>query len=127
MIDVHSIDDPVGFDRGKMMYKSFEPLKKSESCDACLKLAHIDVYGPLPVKSIEQKRYFLKLVDDYTQMSICNFLQRKFKVNRIKLTFEEFFEGQTEEKVKRLHFDSGSEYDSQILIDYLEQRAILSE
>lgn len=120
--NVHIEDVCVGCDGGKMVNRSFKPLKKSHRVDARLQLVHNNVYGPLLVKSIGQTRYFLTYFDNYARMSFVHFLNIKSELYRRMRNFVEFVETKTEENVKHLCKYSGGMYNSQALVNYLKQR-----
>ena len=62
--------------RGKQLRSSFK-LKKMVSTSRPCELLHIDLYGPMRVRSIRGKSYILVIVDDYSRCMWVNFLKDK--------------------------------------------------
>nr|GFA85512.1 retrovirus-related Pol polyprotein from transposon TNT 1-94 [Tanacetum cinerariifolium] len=71
---------------GKANRKSFHT-KLTPSSKRWLQLLHIDLCGPMRVASINGKRYFLVIVDDYSRYTWTHFLKSKDETPEILIDF----------------------------------------
>src|SRR5687768_11835327 len=62
--------------RGKQVRSSFKPKKMVSTSRPC-ELLHIDLCGPMRVRSIRGKSYILVTVDDYSRFTWVDFLKDK--------------------------------------------------
>ena len=63
---------------GNMKKSSFK--SKTQTYDDILELVHIDLCGPIGVKSYYGDKYFILCVDDYSRMTIVIYLKQKSNV-----------------------------------------------
>nr|GEV11460.1 hypothetical protein [Tanacetum cinerariifolium] len=61
---------------GKSKKKSDKP-KSEDTNQEKLYLLHMDLYGPMPVESVNGKKYILVIVDDYSRFTWVKFLRSK--------------------------------------------------
>nr|GEX93449.1 hypothetical protein [Tanacetum cinerariifolium] len=61
---------------GKSTKKSYKP-KSEDTNQEKLYLLHMDLCGPMRVKSVNEKKYILVIVDDYSQFTWVKFLRSK--------------------------------------------------
>ncbi|CAI7742287.1 unnamed protein product [Closterium sp. NIES-54] len=98
---------------------------------APLQTLHIDVWGPARVSGQRHERYFLLVVDDYTQYTTVFPLRSKGEVvdvlipwiRTVRLQLRERFG--TDLPVLRLHFVRGGEFSSDLLRDFCRGEGIL--
>ncbi|CAI7858332.1 unnamed protein product, partial [Closterium sp. NIES-54] len=85
---------------------------------APLQTLHMDVWGPAPVGGMDQERYFLLVVDDYTRYTTVFPLQRKADVSGVLIPWIHATRRQLRKRfgrdfpVLRLHSDRGGEFSS---------------
>lgn len=84
--------------------------KNGSRATKLLELVHTDVCGPLPIRSNGGCRYFLTLIDDYTRKVFVYLLKSKNQAYQCFVDFKQMVENQTEQKIKTLRSDNGTEY-----------------
>jgi transposase InsO family protein len=77
---------------------------------APLELVHADICGPTRTPSLNNKRYFLLFVDDYTRMMWIYFLDQKSEAFTFFLQFKALVERQSGYQMKTLRTDRGGEF-----------------
>ncbi|GJX78067.1 retrovirus-related pol polyprotein from transposon TNT 1-94 [Tanacetum coccineum] len=71
---------------GKAKRKYFHT-KTTPSSKRQLQLLHMDLYGPMRVESINGKKYFLVIVDDYSRYTWTHFLRSKDETPEVLIDF----------------------------------------
>ena len=61
---------------GKQIKSTFKNKGNIQS-DRCLELLHMDLFGPIPITSLEGMRYTLVVIDDYSRFTWVVFLNSK--------------------------------------------------
>lgn len=87
-------------------------------------LIHIDLYGPLPVKTPSGKRYIINFVDDYSRHCQLFLLAKKSEASTVITNYVENCITQFNQVPKIFRSDRGGEYLSHQVSDYLETRGI---
>lgn len=101
------------------------PFKTSETRAAkILQLIHSDLCGPMEKKSIGRARYMLTFSDDFSRKLFVYFLAEKSKVLDTFIEFKKLIENQTDEKIKILRTDNGTEYVSKRFEEVLKRSGI---
>ena len=85
-----------------------------------LDLVHNYVCGPMRIKGLEGKLYFMILVDEYTRMAWVCFLKKKSEAFEHFVIFKEMVENENELKLNTLRSDNGGEFTSNKLWNYCE-------
>ncbi|KAL4569135.1 hypothetical protein LXL04_024766 [Taraxacum kok-saghyz] len=80
------------------------------SCTKPFKLIYYDVWGPLPMFSINGNRYFVLSVDDYTKFVWIYFLSTKSQVLQTFNNFRTMIKTQFGYEIKSFQSDWGSEF-----------------
>ena len=93
---------------GKMHRLPFP--KTAWRAQAPLELVHADICGPTRTPSLNDNRYFLLFVDDYTRMMWVYFLKQKSEAFNVFLQFKAFAEKQSGSKMKTLKTDRGGKF-----------------
>lgn len=111
---------------GKQVRSTF----KSKGCNSSTKLLdllHIDLFGPIPVKSIGGMRYTLVIVDYYSRYTWVIFLPFKYQIalNLIKILKRLQTEKST--VIDRIRSDRGTEFLNKTLGSYLDDQGIIHE
>lgn len=100
---------------------------KSRRATEKLQRVHMDICGPMHVRSMGGNKFFLLLVDDYTRMTWVYFLQSKSEAFECFLKFQAAVERETVLKVKVLRSDRGGEFLSREFNDHCERSGIQRE
>lgn len=88
---------------------------------------HSDICGPMSVPTFGGRRYFAVFVDDKTRLGVVSFLNQKSDYPTHFANFRTGIELQTNEKVKILRSDNGSEFTSKQFVDYCAKNGIKQE
>jgi len=88
------------------------PFKKSgiKRSQSILGLVHSNVCGPVNVPSVGGTCYFLTFTDDYTRHTAVYFLRSKSEVPDKFAEYKALVENQTNQRIKVLRSDNGTEY-----------------
>ncbi|KAI3797394.1 hypothetical protein L1987_32650 [Smallanthus sonchifolius] len=109
--------------KGKQHKSSHRP-KTLNSNDIPLQLLHMDLFGPTNVMSMGKKSYCLVITDDYTRFSWVYFLRTKDETTEILKSFNLRVENQSNQKVKTIRCDQGTEFKNQTLNCFCENKGI---
>ncbi|GKD24991.1 putative ribonuclease H-like domain-containing protein [Tanacetum coccineum] len=75
-----------------------------------LELLHMDLFGPVSLESINKKKYYLVVTDDFSRFSWVFFLASKDETNEILYEFITGLENQLNHKVKIIRSNHGTEF-----------------
>jgi len=75
-----------------------------------LELVHTDLCGPMEVTSSGGARYLLTFTDDFSRKVFVYFLKSKVEVSDTIKAFVKMVERQTDQQVKRIRSDNGTEF-----------------
>ncbi|GKA95056.1 putative ribonuclease H-like domain-containing protein [Tanacetum coccineum] len=92
-----------------------------------LQLLHMDLFGPVSMKSINKKSYCLVVIDEFSRLSWVFFLATKDETNEILKNFITRIENQTDHKVKTIRYDNGTEFKNRIINEFYEIKGIRRE
>ncbi|KAI3692517.1 hypothetical protein L6452_32334 [Arctium lappa] len=121
---VFSCDDHcVACLKGKQ-HKTSHKTKEINSISSCLQLLHMDLFGPTNVMSIGKKSYCLAIVDDYSRFTWVYFLRTKDETSGLIKSFILRIENQTNQKVKVIRSDNGTEFKNLDLNTFCEEKGI---
>ncbi|KAI3707271.1 hypothetical protein L6452_25630 [Arctium lappa] len=121
---VFSCDDHcVACLKGKQ-HKTSHKTKEINSISSCLQLLHMDLFGPTNVMSIGKKSYCLVIVDDYSRFTWVYFLRTKDETSGLIKSFILRIENQTNQKVKVIRSDNGTEFKNLDLNTFCEEKCI---
>ncbi|KAI3759566.1 hypothetical protein L6452_07465 [Arctium lappa] len=121
---VFSCDDHcVACLKGKQ-HKTSHKSKELNSISFCLQLLHMDLFGPTNVMSIGKKSYCLVIVDDYSRFTLVYFLRTKDETSGLIKSFILRIENQTNQKVKVIRSDNGTEFKNLDLNTFCEEKGI---
>ncbi|KAI3729397.1 hypothetical protein L6452_18054 [Arctium lappa] len=105
-------------------HKTSHKTKEINSISSCLQLLHMDLFGPTNVMSIGKKSYCLVIIDDYSRFTWVYFLRTKDETSgRIK-SFILRIENQTNQKVKVIRSNNGTEFKNLDLNTFCEEKGI---
>lgn len=92
-----------------------------------LELVHADICGPTRTTSLNNRRYFLLFVDDYTRMMWVYILEQKSEAFTKFLEFKALAEKQSGHQLKVFRTDRGGEFTSKEFINYCKENGIKKE
>ncbi|KAI3744714.1 hypothetical protein L1987_57805 [Smallanthus sonchifolius] len=102
-------DDCMPCKKGKQQRKSHKP-KTQNSIDTPLELLHMDLFGPISIRSIGGKSYCLVVTDDFSRFYWVHFLGTKDDTAEILQYPILILESLCKLKVRRIRSDNGIEF-----------------
>ena len=87
-------------------------------------LAHSNLWGPTPVNSINEFKYYIFFVDHYTRFTWLYLLKSKLDVFTKFVQFNAMVENQFPSKIKIYRSNGGGEYTFNDFKTYLSQHGI---
>nr|GEV00557.1 integrase, catalytic region, zinc finger, CCHC-type, peptidase aspartic, catalytic [Tanacetum cinerariifolium] len=111
---------------GKSMKKSHKP-KSEDTNQEKLYLLHMDLCRPIRVESVNEKKYILVIVDDYSRFTRVKFLRSKDEALDFIIKFLRMIQVRLKVPVRRIQTDNGTEFVNQSLRDYYEEVGISHE
>ncbi|GJR67781.1 putative ribonuclease H-like domain-containing protein [Tanacetum coccineum] len=116
----------VACQKGKQHKVSYKT-KLVNSISKPLHMLHMDLCGPINVKSLMKKSYCLVVTDDFSRFSWVFFLATKDETSGILKTFITEIENQLDHKVKVIRSDNGTEFKNSIMNQFCEMKGIKRE
>nr|GFA16238.1 hypothetical protein [Tanacetum cinerariifolium] len=89
-----------------------------------LHLLHMDLCGPMRIASINEKRYVLVIVDDYSRYTWVQFLRSKDEAPEVIKTFLKRISILLQSPVIIIRTDNGTEFKNQALKEYFDSVGI---
>nr|GEZ46878.1 putative copia-type Pol polyprotein [Tanacetum cinerariifolium] len=86
-----------------------------------LYLLHIDLCGPMRVESINEKRYVLGVVDDYSRYTWVFFLHSKDEASEVIISFIKRTQVNLQLQVQRVQTDNGTEFKNKTLAKFFNE------
>ncbi|KAJ0453375.1 putative RNA-directed DNA polymerase [Helianthus annuus] len=112
--------------KGKKKKKS-HPGKKENSISRPLERLHMDLFGPVNVKSITGDLYCLVVTDDYSSFSWVSFLKSKDETFESLMALFRKIENLYHARIRRIRSDNGTEFKNVKMEEYCDERGILHE
>ncbi|GKA65402.1 ribonuclease H-like domain-containing protein [Tanacetum coccineum] len=103
--------------KGKQHKASYKTKTVSSICKP-LQLLHMDLFGPVSVRSINRKSYCLVVTDDFSRFSWVFFLATKDETPEILKNFITGTQNQSDDKVKTIKSDNGTEFKNRIMNEF---------
>ena len=119
----HVEDKCLPCQKGKQ-HKKPHKSKTVNSIDAPYELLHMDLFGPVNVRSIGGKYYCLVVTDDYSRYSWVFFLGTKDETPEMLIDLFTKLENVHEAKIKRIRSDNGTEFKNRVLDLYCLRKGI---
>jgi len=95
--------------KGKQTKKHHKS-KTVNSIAASFELLHMDLFGPVNVRSIGRMYYCLVVTDDFSRFSWVFFLKTKDETSQILMEFFDRVENQYRTRIKKIRSDNGTEF-----------------
>nr|GEV70090.1 reverse transcriptase domain-containing protein [Tanacetum cinerariifolium] len=108
---------------GKSKKKSHKP-KSEDTNNEKLYLLHMDLCGPMRVKSVNEKKYILVIVDDYSRFTWVKCLRSKDEAPNFIIKFLKMIQVRLKVPVRRIRTDNRIEFVNQTLREYYEHVSI---
>nr|GEW92680.1 hypothetical protein [Tanacetum cinerariifolium]GEX17142.1 hypothetical protein [Tanacetum cinerariifolium] len=111
---------------GKSKKKSHKP-KSEDTNQEKLYLLHMDLCGPIRVKSVNGKKYILVIVDDYSRFTWVKYLRSKDEAPDFIIKFLKMIQVRLKVPICRIRTDNGTEFVNQTMREYYKQVGISHE
>nr|GFA73246.1 hypothetical protein [Tanacetum cinerariifolium] len=108
---------------GKAKRNSFHS-KLTPSSKRRLHLLHMDLCGPMRVASINEKRYVLVIIDDYSRYTWTYFLRSKDETPKVLINFLRLVQRGLQAQVRVVRTDKGTKFLNQALHAYFAAEGI---
>nr|GEY15447.1 hypothetical protein [Tanacetum cinerariifolium] len=105
---------------GKSTKKTHKP-KFEDTNQEKLYLLYMDLCGPMRVESVNEKKYILVIVDDYSRFTWVKFLRSKDETLDFIIKFLKMIQVRLNVPIRRIRTDNGTEFVNQTLRDYYEE------
>ncbi|KAJ9553475.1 hypothetical protein OSB04_017520 [Centaurea solstitialis] len=110
-------------EKGKQTRASFKS-KQISSISSPLQLLHMDLFGPVNVQSIAEKKYTLVIVDEYSRYTWVFFLRSKSDAPEEIILFVRKMERLNNLTVRSIRSDHGTEFKNSTLETFFDQKGI---
>nr|GFA98564.1 retrovirus-related Pol polyprotein from transposon TNT 1-94 [Tanacetum cinerariifolium] len=107
------------YEQGKSKRASHPP-KPVPNSRQRLHLLHMDLCGPMRITSINEKRYVLVIVDDYSRYTWVHFLRSKDEAPEVIIKFLKRITVLLQSPVIIIRTDNGTEFKNQVLKEYFD-------
>nr|GEX10256.1 retrovirus-related Pol polyprotein from transposon TNT 1-94 [Tanacetum cinerariifolium] len=111
---------------GKAKRKSFQT-KTTPSSKRRLQLLHMDLCGPMRVKSINGRKYVLVIVDDYSRYTWTRFLRSKDETPKVLIDFLRLVQRGFQAQVRIVRNEKGTKFLNKTLHAYFASEGILHQ
>jgi GAG-pre-integrase domain/Integrase core domain len=101
--------------------------KSLNKCRSLFDLVHSDVWGPAPITSKTQHKWFVLFIDDCTRMTWLYLLKNKNEVIDVFQSFYKMIYTQFGKKVKMVRSDNGGEFVNKTLKIFFNNEGVLHE
>ncbi|KAI3827595.1 hypothetical protein L1987_01673 [Smallanthus sonchifolius] len=113
----------MAYAKGKQ-HKKTHKSKVVNSIFVPLQLLHMDLFGPISVKSISKNSYYLVVTDDFSRYSWVNFLATKDETAEVLNSLILKIEKICKRLVISIRSDNGTEFKSHVLNEFCERKGI---
>ncbi|GKA88534.1 retrovirus-related pol polyprotein from transposon TNT 1-94, partial [Tanacetum coccineum] len=110
-------------EQGKI-HRKHHKSKKAFASNKPLYLLHMDLCGPMRVESINEKRYVLVVVDDYSWYTWVFFLHSKDEASEVIISFIKKTQVNLQLQVQRVRTDNGTEFKNKTLAKFFDEVGI---
>nr|GEX73609.1 retrovirus-related Pol polyprotein from transposon TNT 1-94 [Tanacetum cinerariifolium] len=113
-------------EQGKIHQKHYKS-KTAFASNKPLYLLHMDLYGPMPIQSINGKRYVLVVVDDYSRYTWVFFFHSKDEASEVIISFIKKTQVNLQLQVQRIRTDNGTEFKIKTLTKFFDEVGITQQ
>ncbi|GJY65985.1 retrovirus-related pol polyprotein from transposon TNT 1-94 [Tanacetum coccineum] len=107
--------------------KASHPPKLAPSSHSKLELLHVDLCGPMRVASINEKKYILVIIDDYSRFTWVYFLHTKYETPKIIKKFIAQVQLNYDAKIHKIRTNNGTEFKNATLKAHYEKLGIMKQ
>nr|GEV65751.1 hypothetical protein [Tanacetum cinerariifolium] len=111
---------------GKIKKHTHKPKAENTNLEV-LNTIHMDLYGPMRVKTINGKKYILVIVDDYSRFTWVKFLRSKDETPEVIIKFITQIQVGLNKTVRYFRTDNGIEFVNHTLTEYYERIGIFHQ
>nr|GEV95323.1 putative ribonuclease H-like domain-containing protein [Tanacetum cinerariifolium] len=116
----------VACQKEKQRKASYKTKTVSSICKP-LQLLHMELFGPVSIRSINKKTYCLVVTDDFSRFTWVFFLATKDETPKILKNFIVGIENQMDHKVKTIRCNNGTEFKNRIMNEFYKMKSIRRE
>lgn len=87
-----------------------------------LKLVHTDLCNPIRIHSLDNNKYFILFIDDYSRITRVYFMKYRFKVFKTFCKFKNFIEKKSSCQLENFRSDNRKEYTSSKFNKFYDER-----
>nr|GEW53918.1 hypothetical protein [Tanacetum cinerariifolium] len=110
-------------EQGKI-HRKHHKSKTAFALNKPLYLLHMDFYKPMRVESINEKRYVLVVVDDYSRYTWVFFLHSKDEASEVIISFIKKTQVNLQLQVQRVRTNNGTEFKNKTLAKFFDEVGI---
>ena len=99
----------------------------SHASTKVLQLLHMDVMGPIIPTGLDEEKYIITILDDYSKLALATSICSKGTVTEIVMDTISLLENQSGEKVKTIRTDNGTEFVNAVLSSFMRQKGIMHQ
>nr|GMC73988.1 Retrovirus-related Pol polyprotein from transposon TNT 1-94 [Ipomoea batatas] len=114
--------DCVACQYGKQVKQSF--LKSARRVTHKLQLVYTDVCGPMRTPTLNDSKYYIAFIDDYTRYCSIYFVKFKSKIANIFWRYKTWVENQSGCRIQIIRSDNGNEYANDMFGKFCEEARI---
>ncbi|GJZ82037.1 retrovirus-related pol polyprotein from transposon TNT 1-94 [Tanacetum coccineum] len=108
---------------GKIKKHTHKPKIKNTNLEV-LNTLHMDLYGPMRVQTINEKKYILVIVDDYSRFTWVKFLRSKDETAEVVIKFLKQIQVGLNKTIRYICTDNGTEFINKDLTAYYKRVGI---
>jgi transposase InsO family protein len=86
-----------------------------------LEMLHMDLFGPITYISIDDNKYDLVIIDDYSRFTWVFFLQDKSETQEVLKKFMRKAQNEFDAEVKKIRSNNGTEFKNTQVEDFLDE------
>jgi transposase InsO family protein len=90
-------------------------------------MLYMDLFGPVTYISIDNNKYGLVIIDDYSRFIWVFFLQDKSETQKVLKKFLRRAQNEFDAKVKKIRSDNDTEFKNTQVEDFLDEEGIKHE
>nr|GEX77843.1 copia protein [Tanacetum cinerariifolium] len=109
------------------IHRKHQKSKTAFASNKPLYLLHMDLYGPMHVESINEKRYVLVVVDNYSRYTWVFFLHSKDEASEVIISFIKKTQVNLQLQVQRVRTDDGTEFRNETLAKFFDEVGITQQ
>nr|GFA51661.1 retrovirus-related Pol polyprotein from transposon TNT 1-94 [Tanacetum cinerariifolium] len=110
----------------RKIHRKHHKSKTAFASNKPLYLLHMDLCGPMRIESINEKRYMLVVVNDYSQYTWVFFLHSKDEAFEVIISFIKKTQVNLQLQVQRVRTDNGTEFKNKTFAKFFDEVVLLN-